>query len=90
MIALKKAQMRERYFPTGGCFFHWTHSLHIFTPIRMLKKRNHVLAGEYIWGGSSTSTPYMPCSFMGKYVFNMLAIVVANSIRQKSGCKVDI
>ncbi len=25
MIALKKAQMRDRHFPTDGCFFQWTH-----------------------------------------------------------------
>jgi inorganic pyrophosphatase len=36
---------------------------------RVLKKKNHLPKRRYIWGGSSASTPYIPHSFFGKYVF---------------------
>jgi hypothetical protein len=36
---------------------------------RMLKKRNHLPKCQYLWGGSSASTPQILYSFMGKYVF---------------------
>jgi hypothetical protein len=35
----------------------------------VLKKVNQLPTGWYIWGGNSASTPYIPHSFMGKYIF---------------------